>query len=66
MSKHFDAVIAKNDIAKILRDIEHGEYEDLGELPLRQLWFSLREIEIYSGVMNQPAIIDIKESECRL
>lgn len=62
-SKHFDAVIAKNNIARVLRDINVGHYEAVSDLPLRALIFDLREIEIYIGEMNQPSINDILETE---
>ncbi len=61
MSKHFDAIIAKNNIARVLRGLRAGEYESINEIPLRALHFDLREIEIYIGEMNQPSINDILE-----
>ncbi len=65
-SKHFDAIIAKNNIARVLKGLQAGEYAELNELPLRQLNFDLREIEIFIGEGNQPSISDIINSEMEL
>jgi hypothetical protein len=66
MSKRFDAIIAKNNLARLLRQIQAGEFESISELPLRQIRFDLREIEIFTGELNQPSISDIMESEHEL
>lgn len=58
----FDAVVAKNNIARTLRALARGEYTSINELPLNQLRFDLNEIETYIGVMNQPSVDDILES----
>lgn len=53
--KHFDAIRAKNNIARELRDLKNL-YE-----PVSPQWieYNLREIEKYIGEANQPSIEDI-------
>jgi hypothetical protein len=63
MSKKFDAIIAKNEIARWLRDTKP---EEVGHGDLHVLRYWLREIEIYIGEGNQPSISDIIESEVEL
>lgn len=57
--KHFDAILAKNNIAKQLRDAEGTG--TLGEVKIdrARLLFYLREIETYVGEGNQPSIMEI-------
>jgi hypothetical protein len=64
--KHFDAIIAKNQIARLVRQINRREFENINELPLNDLAFQLQEIEKYIGQGNQPSVYDIMNSEMEL
>lgn len=57
-NKHFDAILAKNNIARIIRDLDTE-----GMVPVNSLVFQLQEIENYIGEGNQPCVKDIVEDE---
>jgi len=57
--KHFDAIIAKNNIAEVIRQIEKGEFESISELPMQALEFDLATIEEYIGTGNQPSVDEV-------
>ena len=65
-TKHFDAIIAKNNLARTLRQINRREIADVAELPLLQMAHDLQEIERYIGEGNQPSAYDIMNSEIEL
>ena len=52
---HFDAVLAKNDLARMVRD-------DKIEAD-RAVRFYLIEVEKYTGTLNQPCVEDILDDE---
>lgn len=53
--KKFDAILAKNDIARQVRDsIQHRE-----PMSTDQIMYCLNQIEIYLGQDNQPSVNDI-------
>lgn len=63
-NKKFNAILAKNEIARMIREAElTGEM--IGEIKLssHQLIEHLKDIEDYLGQGNQPCIIDILEDE---
>lgn len=48
--KKFDAILAKNDIARYLRD---------NKIASEYLIYCLKQIEAYTGEANQPSVDDI-------
>ena len=52
--KHFNAILAKNNIAREMRDAIKGE-----PLSYSALRHALNDIEKYTGEGNQPCIFDI-------
>lgn len=54
-TKHFEAILAKNDIARAIRD----SFLKPEELNLRYIVERLKDIEAYTGEANQPSVIDI-------
>lgn len=53
--KHFDAILAKNDIAREVRDsIQQGE-----RMSTNAILYALNQIEAYIGESNQPSVNDI-------
>lgn len=53
--KKFNAILAKNDIAREVRDsIQHRE-----EMSTNQIMYCLNQIEAYIGEANQPSVNDI-------
>jgi hypothetical protein len=55
---HFDAVVAKNDIAREVRDRIHRKEEMNAQFILS----CLEEIEKYIGTLNQPSVKDIVDT----
>lgn len=53
-TKHFDAIIAKNNIARELKSSEPN---------LGYIFWCLREIEDYTGEGNQPSVSDIIDTK---
>lgn len=53
--KHFQAILAKNEIAKALRDYVDSDEE----LAVNHVFAMLQEIEEYIGQGNQPSALDI-------
>lgn len=56
-SKQFDAILAKNQIAEELAD-----FKKTGELNADFILHQLREIEKYTGELNQPTVMDTYEN----
>lgn len=52
----FEAIIAKNQIARDIRD-------NPNHISLTNLIFQLKEIEKFTGEMNQPSVTDILDDE---
>ena len=65
---HFDAILAKNLIARelrqYLRPIYGQEFER--ELNANYIIELLKDIELYTGEGNQPSVVDIITSEVEL
>jgi len=58
-NKHFDAILSKNELAKMI--VENENTGTLGEIKVSvsQLKFHLMEIERFIGTGNQPSVFDI-------
>lgn len=52
--KHFDAILAKNNIARELRDMLNGDVASISFMRS-----CLKDIEAYIGEGNQPSVEDI-------
>lgn len=65
-TKHFDAIVAKNNLARVVRGIMRKEYAEMSELPWGQMLYDLQEIEHYLGVGNQPEVTDIVDSDIEI
>lgn len=57
--KKFDAIIAKNEIAKIIKELQGRTLKQMREpIHFDALWFNLKEIEAFIGCGNQPSVVD--------
>lgn len=58
-NKHFDAILSKNELAKMI--VENEGTGTLGEIRVStsQLKFHLMEIERFIGTGNQPSVFEI-------
>ena len=71
--KHFNAILAKNNIARELRDADTGASTKNGLtfpsqclVDRNTLLVLLRDIETYTGEGNQPSIDDIINSDIEI
>lgn len=55
---HFEAILAKNAIAKVLRKYKQGEH-----FPVAHVLEMLKQIEAHTGELNQPCVSDIMTSK---
>lgn len=58
-NKHFEAILAKNNIAREIRDCEQNN-DPISTEFIKNL---LKDIEAYTGEGNQPSVEDIINSE---
>lgn len=62
-NEHFEAILAKNAIARGIREYKNAPVGEGEPLSIYQLIENLRAIEGFIGQGNQPSIEDIIESE---
>jgi hypothetical protein len=60
---HFNAILAKNEIAKMIVDGKNTGELGMVAVNTRLLHFYLREIERYTGEGNQPSVLSIINNE---
>ena len=65
-NKHFNAILAKNDIARAIKDYKKCSNGTVDPLPIFQILSALYVIETYIGEGNQPSIQNIYESSMNL
>ena len=62
-NKHFNAILAKNEIAREIRNYANEPAGNQQDLHISFVVESLKEIEKYLGESNQPSINEIMTSE---
>ncbi len=60
MNKKFDAILAKNEIARELKNYQKNPYDLVS---LSYLVYSIKIIEKYLGEANQPSVENILKSK---
>jgi len=61
--KKFNAILAKNEIARELREWMNLSREEKASFGVGTIIFNLKEVERYLGESNQPSIIEIIEED---
>lgn len=59
--KHWNAILAKNEIARVIRNFKSGD-----PLPIKWLTDNLKLLEKFIGTSNQPSVKDILTSKYKL
>ena len=65
-NKHFNAILAKNNIARAIRDYKNAPQGSVEPLSIIQIISDLCVIETYMGEGNQPSVNNIYDSSMNL